>query len=76
MPTAVPELAFPTGAFVAVDQGALELGIVRDSVLTSPGGFCVPNDYSYFVETFECVAQVRPVREALPAFTAARGLTD
>jgi hypothetical protein len=75
MPTDVPApaLAFAEGTFV-LDQGTLELGIVRDSVLTSTGGLCAP--YPLFAESFESVAQIRPVRDVLPRFSAKRGGVD
>ena len=43
---------FPEGAFLYLDGGELELGIVRDSVLNST------NDFQIFGETFENVAFV------------------
>lgn len=70
MPTAVP--ASPTTSYVFADQGSLELGIVRLSVLTSSGGFCAPASppYPLFAECFENAALVR---DALPTFVAPRG---
>jgi hypothetical protein len=43
---------FPEGAFLYVDGGTLELGLVRDSVLNKT------NDFQIFGETFENVAYV------------------
>ena len=40
----------PTGNFIVVDGGTLDLGIIRDSVLNST------NDFEMFAETFESVA--------------------
>ena len=41
---------FPEGSFLFLDQGTLDLGIVRDSTLNET------NDYQIFMETFEGVA--------------------
>lgn len=49
-----PTLAWPEGTFL-LDQGTLELGVVRDSVLTSQ------NDFQLFAETFR-VCKVRVTR--------------
>ncbi len=50
---------FPEGAFIHVDGGSLELGVVRDSTLNST------NDFSVFGETFENVALLAPTQAAL-----------
>jgi hypothetical protein len=56
----VAQLAiFPEGAFIHVDSGSLELGIIRDSTLNST------NDYQIFGETFENVALLGPAQGAL-----------
>jgi hypothetical protein len=47
---------FPAGAFIHVDGGTLELGIVRDSTLNST------NDYQLFGESFENVARIAPLQ--------------
>ena len=47
------------GAFLHLDSGVLELGIVRDSSLNST------NDYQVFGETFENVARIGPEQAAL-----------
>lgn len=49
-PTTAEWLLFHPGAFVFLDGGTLDLGIVRDSTLNST------NDYQTFTETFEAVA--------------------
>jgi hypothetical protein len=51
-PTTVRWYIFPEGAFLFLDGGVLELGLVRDSILNST------NDYQLFGETFENVAYV------------------
>lgn len=43
---------FAEGTFLFLDQGILDLGLVRDSMLNST------NDYKIFLETFEGVAKV------------------
>lgn len=43
---------FAEGTFLFLDQGTLDLGLVRDSMLNST------NDYKIFLETFEGVAKV------------------
>ncbi len=50
---------FPEGAFIHVDSGSLELGIVRDSSLNST------NDHQLFGETFETVARLGSPQSAL-----------
>ena len=47
---------FPVGAFIHVDSGSLELGLVRDSTLNST------NDFQIFGETFENVARLAPLQ--------------
>lgn len=54
LPDNVQWAIFPEGAFIHVDSGGLELGIVRDSTLNST------NDYQFFGETFENVALLAP----------------
>jgi hypothetical protein len=58
-PTAVQWALFPEGAFIHVDGGSLELGLVRDSTLNST------NDFQFFGETFENVALLAPAQAAL-----------
>jgi hypothetical protein len=48
-PTEVIGYLFPAGAFVFLDGGKLDVGIIRDSTLTAA------NDYMLFSETFEGV---------------------
>lgn len=50
LPTA-PVLAFQEGTFLYIDGGTLELGIVRDSVLTAT------DDFQIFGETYEAVTR-------------------
>jgi hypothetical protein len=50
---------FPEGAFIHVDGGTLDLGLVRDSTLNST------NDFQIFGETFENVARIGPAQSAL-----------
>lgn len=49
-PTSVISYMFPAGAFQFLDNGTLDLGLVRDSTLNAA------NDYQMFSETFEAVA--------------------
>lgn len=58
LPDNVQWAIFPEGAFIHVDSGGLELGIVRDSTLNST------NDYQFFGETFENVALLAPQQSA------------
>jgi hypothetical protein len=58
LPNEVQWAIFPEGAFIHVDSGGLELGIVRDSTLNST------NDYQFFGETFENVALLAPAQAA------------
>jgi chemotaxis protein histidine kinase CheA len=55
-PDDVQYAIFPEGAFIHVDSGALELGLVRDSTLNST------NDFQFFGETFENVARLAPLQ--------------
>lgn len=47
---APPPMPWPTGTFLHLDAGMLDLGLVRDSVMDST------SDYVVFSETFENVA--------------------
>jgi len=58
-PDEVQWALFPEGAFIHVDGGSLELGLVRDSTLNST------NDFQFFGETFENVALLAPAQAAL-----------
>lgn len=58
-PVEVQWALFPEGAFIHVDGGSLELGLVRDSTLNST------NDFQMFGETFENVALLGPAQSAL-----------
>ena len=49
---------FPEGAFIGIDMGVLELGIVRDSVLNST------NDFQVFGERFRNLARLAPEQAA------------
>jgi hypothetical protein len=55
-PDDVQYAIFPEGAFIHVDGGMLELGLVRDSTLNST------NDFQIFGETFENVARLAPLQ--------------
>ena len=55
-PDDIQAALFPEGAFIHVDSGALELGLVRDSTLNST------NDFQIFGETFENVARLAPLQ--------------
>jgi hypothetical protein len=57
-PNTVQWAIFPEGAFLGVDMGTLELGIVRDSTLNST------NDFQVFGERFRNVALVGPAQSA------------
>jgi hypothetical protein len=48
-PTSVVSYMFPAGAFQFLDNGKLDLGIVRDATLNAA------NDFMLFSETFEAV---------------------
>lgn len=58
-PDVVQWALFPEGAFIHVDGGSLDLGMVRDSTLNST------NDFQFFGETFENVALLAPAQAAL-----------
>ncbi len=51
-PTAMQYAIFPEGAWMHLDSGSLDLGIVRDSTLNST------NDYQVFSETWEQAALI------------------
>lgn len=51
-PATLSFMIFAPGTFVKLDQGTLDLGVVRDSTLNTT------NDYTMFVETFEQVCKV------------------
>ena len=55
-PDDVQYAIFPEGAFIHVDSGVLELGLVRDSTLNST------NDFQLFGESFENVARLAPLQ--------------
>jgi len=57
-PTVAEIALFPEGAFLHLDAGSLELGIVRDSVLNST------NDFQVFGESWEEVARIAPAQAA------------
>ena len=58
-PDVVQWALYVEGAFIHVDGGSLELGLVRDSTLNST------NDFQFFGETFENVARLAPAQGAL-----------
>jgi len=58
-PNQVEYAVYAEGAFIHVDSGSLELGLVRDSTLNST------NDFQLFGETFENVALLGPAQSAL-----------
>jgi hypothetical protein len=58
LPDTLQWAIFPEGAFIHVDGGSLELGLVRDSTLNST------NDFQIFGETFENVARIAPAQAA------------
>lgn len=64
----IPELAEPVAEDAAV---ALEFCSVRVTQLTAAGGICAPVAPYYTLPAL--ALDVRPVRDALPAFTASRG---
>ena len=49
---------YPEGAFLGIDSGSLELGIVRDSVLNST------NDFQVFGERFRNLVRLAPAQAA------------
>lgn len=58
-PADVQFALFPEGAFLHLDGGSLDLGIVRDSTLNST------NDFQIFGEIFENVVRIGPAQSAL-----------
>jgi hypothetical protein len=58
IPNEVQWALFPEGAFLGIDMGVLELGIVRDSVLNAT------NDFQVFGERFRNVALIAPQQAA------------
>jgi hypothetical protein len=58
LPDNVQWAIFPQGAFLGIDSGTLELGIVRDSTLNST------NDFQVFGERFRNVARIAPAQAA------------
>jgi hypothetical protein len=57
-PDVIQFAVFAEGAFIHVNGGSLELGLVRDSTLNST------NDFQMFGETFENVALLAPAQAA------------
>jgi hypothetical protein len=57
-PDVIQMAVFVEGAFIHVNGGSLELGLVRDSTLNST------NDFQMFGETFENVALLAPAQAA------------
>lgn len=53
-PTTVYAYVYPTGSFLHLDAGTLDLGLVRDSTLNSG------NNFRMFTENFENVALIGP----------------
>ena len=58
LPDNVQWALYPEGAFLGIDMGVLELGIVRDSVLNET------NDFQVFGERFRNVVRVAPAQSA------------
>jgi len=58
LPDNVQWAIFPEGAFIHVDSGGLELGIVRDSTLNST------NDFQVFGEKFRNLVRIAPAQAA------------
>ena len=56
LPDNVQWAIYPEGAFLGIDSGSLELGIVRDSTLNST------NDFQIFGEKFRNVARLAPAQ--------------
>lgn len=56
LPNTVQWALYPEGAFIGVDMGVLELGIVRDSTLNST------NDFQVFGERFRNLARLAPAQ--------------
>jgi hypothetical protein len=64
-PAKIDSLLYPTGSYLFIDGGSLDLGLVRDSTLNTR------NRYRQFSETFEGVAfrgveSLRPVFDVIP----------
>ena len=57
-PNTVQWAIFPDGAFLGIDSGSLELGIVRDSTLNST------NDFQVFGERFRNLVRLAPAQAA------------
>jgi hypothetical protein len=55
-PDTIQWALYPEGAFLGIDMGVLELGIVRDSTLNST------NDFQVFGEKFRNVARIAPAQ--------------
>jgi len=58
-PNEVEYAVFAEGAFLHIDSGSLELGLVRDSTLNST------NDFQIFGERFRNLAMLGPAQGAL-----------
>jgi hypothetical protein len=58
LPDNVQWAIHPQGAFIGLDMGSLELGVVRDSTLNST------NDFQIFGERFRNIARVAPAQSA------------
>jgi hypothetical protein len=58
LPDNVQWALYPEGAFLGIDMGVLELGIVRDSVLNET------NDFQVFGERFRNVVRIAPAQSA------------
>ena len=58
LPDVVQWAIFPQGAFLGIDSGSLELGIVRDSTLNST------NDFQVFGEKFRNLVRIAPAQAA------------
>ena len=58
-PNTVQWAIYPDGAFLGIDAGTLELGIVRDSTLNST------NDFQNFGERFRNLVRLAPAQAAL-----------
>ena len=56
LPDNVQWAIYPEGAFIGIDMGVLELGIVRDSTLNAT------NDFQVFGERFRNVARLAPAQ--------------
>ena len=58
LPNTVQWAIYPQGAFLGIDSGTLELGIVRDSTLNST------NDFQVFGERFRNLVRIAPAQAA------------